>query len=216
VADDVADEHRHAPVVELDCVVPVAADRRATCRGQVAAVDRQPVDLWQALRQQAALQRRCHLVVVLVGTRQALLHLLALVDVGRRADVALEPAADEARQAPVDDPAIGAVATAQAILALPGLTPVEGLPPALPEAVGIVGVHSDGPRVPELLLLVATGELQPAAVDEVDEPRGVARPDEDRRAVSELAEAALRLRHALQRLAQPLPLASRAASPSPR
>ena len=57
VPDDIADHHRCALVVELERVVPVAADLRREAAGQVTCGELEPRVARQPLREQAALER---------------------------------------------------------------------------------------------------------------------------------------------------------------
>ena len=188
----VAHHERHAPVLELERVVPVAADAGAAPGRQVAGRDRQALDRRQPLRQQAALQRLRDSVLALVDLAQALLHRPPLVDVGgacprsRQRLVVLV-----ARHAALHDPAVLAVVAAQPVLALPAAAPRQRLLPARDHSLRVVGVHAEGPRRAELLLEGPPGEAEPALVHERDVALRVGGPDHHRRAVGQLAEALL-------------------------
>ena len=69
MAYDVADREEDPAVGEDERVVPVAADRQARGTGQVATGDRDPRNVGEHGRQEAALQHFDHFTVVLVSLR---------------------------------------------------------------------------------------------------------------------------------------------------
>src|SRR5690606_5803360 len=94
--------------------------------------------------------------------RLRLLAALQVVDLDDRADEALQVAARrEARQAPVEHPAVLAVVPPQAILHREGLAGLDGLVEGLGTALDIVGMYGLLPAAPEVALRAAAGEFVP-------------------------------------------------------
>ena len=130
------------------------------------------------------------------------LQIAALRDVDARADVARELAVGRvAGRPPIEDPAVGAVLPAKAVLHLEDPPRIEGRAIGLEARFQVLEVDVLGPADAPLLLHRPSGERQPGLVEEGAEPVGPRHPEQHRRDVGHVPEARVGL---VQGLADPV------------